>query len=86
MKKLMALLCAVVALSGLSGCAQVIQSTCNTDSAYATGVNDARQNNPMQANYAAFCQEGQHKINAAYRRGYREGLRSRSRSKHHHSR
>ena len=64
--------------SSLFGCAEIQKTTCTTDSAYAQGVNDARDNQNMQSNYASYCPTNQSKINAAYRRGYKTGLKHQS--------
>ena len=58
----------------LSGCAAMQQSyveqKCNTDAAYAAGVNAAKNGRNMRANYAADCPTNQAEINASYRQGY----------------
>jgi hypothetical protein len=62
----------------LSGCAQLeqayIQQTCNTDAAYAAGVNDAKNNVDMQANYASSCPANVAELNDTYRKGYEFSL------------
>ena len=59
----------------LCSCAAIQKSSCNTDTAYSQGVNDARGNRDMQTNYAYFCPASQSQINAAYGRGYKTVLK-----------
>jgi len=80
---------AAIAVS-LTGCAQLQEyarqqqenqriNTCNFNSAYSQGVNDAQANQPMNANYADICLDNQMKVQSSYRRGYLTGLRHRPR-------
>jgi hypothetical protein len=62
----------------LGGCARLqqdyIEQTCNTDAAYAAGVNDAKNNIDMQTNYAGGCPANVATLNDSYRRGYQFSL------------
>lgn len=83
MKKLIAIFPFIFVSLLMTGCAalteQARQSECNTDAAYAMGVNDARQNSPMGADYRGLCQGYNiQAINAAYRRGYMTITKSKS--------
>lgn len=69
----------------LSGCAQleaiqqqIIHDTCNQPAAYNAGMRDGLRINGKPAwNYASICPANQKIINAAYNRGFTEGLRNR---------
>lgn len=78
----------------LCGCAEMIKESCTVNAAYASGVNDGQYRRPMQ-DYALLCPKpNQARINAAYRRGYKYGIRHRRRpppppyppKPHHHHR
>lgn len=72
MKKLFFL---IICLS-LVGCAQIKESICQADAAYAQGVNDAKDNKNMDDNYAMICSAEQRaSLNSAYRQGYQFALR-----------
>jgi len=66
-------------LLGLSGCAVIRQATCNTNSAYAAGINDGQTSQAMDPDFASICQTNQTQINNAYRRGYTTGLKHKTR-------
>ena len=69
------LLGALVMLSVLSSCAMVQASMCNTNAAYAQGVNDAKNHQDMKTNYASLCSADVDMINASYQKGYTTGLK-----------
>jgi hypothetical protein len=48
-----------------------LPQNCDMASAYATGVNDAKNNNDMQTNYAVNCLGNNAALNDNYRQGYR---------------
>jgi hypothetical protein len=66
----------------LASCAaleeQAREATCNTNAAYAQGVNDAQARRPMKTNYGAICQGNVPAINNAYKHGYMTMVSSRS--------
>ncbi len=70
--------CLLISIVSLSGCAAIqqdmIAQTCNTDAAYATGVNNAKNGFDMQNDFAAICPNNTAAINSAYRDGYQFGL------------
>jgi hypothetical protein len=58
------------------GCASLKEhqkKTCNYESAYAIGINDAQEGRPMKSNIAEGCDE---QDKEAVSRGYREGYTS----------
>ena len=61
----------------LSGCAELqaalVEAECNPNAAYAEGVNDGKNGEDMNSDYASDCPRDDG-INVAYRRGYRFGL------------
>ncbi len=54
----------------INGCAAIKASSCTTNAAYSTGVNDARNQHNMSTNYASICDSNNDAINTAYREGY----------------
>lgn len=84
MKKRLSLF-AVIGVSSLAltGCAQWtqdwIQENCNTNAAYAQGVNDGMAPDmPMNTNFASPCPSNQTAINASYAKGFTAGLKGRN--------
>ena len=59
-----------------------IKKTCSSDEAYATGVNEGRQNKAMNANYASICPKNQSEYNQQYIKGYQFGLEQYSKQVH----
>ena len=53
---------------------------CNTNAAYAQGVNDAKNHQNMKTNYASLCSADADTINASYQKGYTTGLKDQSSS------
>lgn len=62
----------------LSGCAQLqqynIEQNCNASAAYASGINDAKNGQDMQRNYASDCPANNQQLNDAYQKGFKFGL------------
>jgi hypothetical protein len=79
--KFICLVYSVVALIGLTGCAGMQQAyqeqVCNDNGGYSQGMNDARQNKPMDQFFGQSCDAGSRDAaKNGYRRGYQEGLAS----------
>ena len=84
------ILAAMIGIISLTGCAQLQEyarqqqenqriNTCNFNSAFTQGVNDAQSNQPMNGGYADICQDNRAQVQSSYRRGYLTGLRHRPR-------
>lgn len=54
------------------------RSHCNRETAYSTGVSDARKGLARMENYARICQDNRDGINASYNTGYNFGLTNQS--------
>lgn len=54
----------------LFGCAVVMKNPCNADTAYKTGLSDAKSNKKLASDYAEFCPGNKTAINSAYHQGY----------------
>jgi hypothetical protein len=65
-------------LINLSGCAELqqdwINDNCNASAAYANGMNDGKDGQDMQANYAGGCPANISELNQAYQKGFKYGL------------
>ncbi len=65
----------ILITSLLTSCAMIQEATCNTNAAYARGINDAKNHEDMQTNYASICPADIKAINNAYQDGYTTGLK-----------
>jgi len=64
-----------IAFATFTGCS--FAPVCDPQGAYAQGVTDGRFRVPEDYNYAATCPRGRARINRAYHRGFRHGMRMR---------
>lgn len=77
MKKIMLLVLLFAGCTLLCGCAEMIKESCTVNAAYSSGVNDGQDRQPMR-DYGILCPKpDQGRINDAYQRGYRYGVRHR---------
>ena len=74
-RKLLLLIPVAIMCSSCAKMEQWYENTyCNPNGAYSVGINDAKNSDAMQANFAASCPDNNMAINKSYRRGYKFGL------------